>query len=176
VNVGSNGDALFGTADPNIYTTHCIPVNGNSGPLNYTIFADYGDHRTDANAGCSVFPGGNCGIFTSVTGTAPNRIFNIEWRASYFDFPDQSANFELKLYEGQTRFDVIYGVMGQGNLGSSAGVQQSLTSSTQYYCDDSGGAATGGQSYTLQGCATPSATPTSTPQNPLRLSAATRLS
>jgi len=163
VNVGSNGDALFGSTDPNIYTTHCLPVNGNSGPLNYTIFADYGDHRTDANPGCAAFPGGTCGIFTSVTGSAPNRVFNIEWRASYFDFPDQSANFELRLYEGQTRFDVIYGAMGQGNLASSAGVQQSLTNFNQYYCDDSGGAATGGQSYTLQGCGTPSATPTNTP-------------
>ena len=31
--------------------------------------------------GCHGFPGGTCGIFTSTTGTAPNRQFNIEWRA-----------------------------------------------------------------------------------------------
>jgi hypothetical protein len=164
VNLGSNGDATFGTTDPNIYTQHCLPVQRTATEYFIdTIFADYGDHRTDANAGCSVFPGGTCGIFTSVTGVAPDRIFNIEWRTSYFDFPDQSANFELRLYEGQNRFDVIYGAMGQGNLASSSGVEQNQTNFTQYYCDDSGGAATGGQSYTLQTCVTPSATPTSTP-------------
>ena len=54
--------------------------------------------------------GGAFGIFTSVSGTAPNRIFNIEWRAQYF--PDTgTANHELRLYEGQTRFDVIYGTV-----------------------------------------------------------------
>ena len=41
------------------------------------------------------------GIFTSVSGTAPNRIFNIEWRAQYFP-GSGSANFELRLYEGQS--------------------------------------------------------------------------
>ena len=50
------------------------------------------------------------GIFTSVSGTAPNRIFNIEWRAQYFP-GSGSAGFELRLYEGQCRFDVIYGTV-----------------------------------------------------------------
>ena len=59
-------------------------------------------------------PGGTCGIFTSVSGTAPNRIFNIEWRTVYFADPNQTANHELRLYEGQTRFDVIYGTRGYG--------------------------------------------------------------
>ena len=163
VNVGSNGDAMFRITDPNIYATHCLPVNGNSEPLNDTIFADYGDHRTDTNPGCSAFPGGTCGIFTSVTGTAPDRIFNIEWRTAYFDDPNQHANFELRLYEGQTRFDVIYGTVGLGNTASSAGVQQSLANFTQYFCDSAGGAATGGQSYLLRGCLTLSPTPTQTP-------------
>ena len=54
------------------------------------------------------------GIFTSVSGNAPNRIFNIEWRAQYFP-GSGSANFELRLYEGQRRFDVIYGTLTNGN-------------------------------------------------------------
>ena len=60
-------------------------------------------------------PGGTCGIFTSMTGTAPNRIFNIEWRTVLFRRrqPD-GANYELRLYEGQTRFDVIYGTVDHG--------------------------------------------------------------
>ena len=40
-----------------------------------------------------------CGIFTSITGSAPNRIFNIEWRAVYFANTARHANHELRLYE-----------------------------------------------------------------------------
>ena len=72
----------------------------------YTVFPYWDDQRTDANSGCSAFPGGTCGIFTSVTGSAPNRIFNIEWRTVYFADANSTANYELRLYEGQTHFDV----------------------------------------------------------------------
>src|SRR5947207_710447 len=101
------------------------------------------------------------GIFTSVSGTAPSRIFNIEWRSQYFP-GNGSANFELRLYEGQTRFDVIYGTVTNGNTSATAGVQKNDTTFTQYFCNGSGGAATGGQSYILQGCGTPTPTPTAT--------------
>ena len=50
-------------------------------------------------------------IFTSITGSAPNRIFNIEWRALYFAGTLALPTYELRLYEGQTRFDVIYGTV-----------------------------------------------------------------
>ena len=33
-------------------------------------------------------------------------------------------NYELRLYEGQTRFDVIYGSVPQGNTSATAGVQK----------------------------------------------------
>ena len=88
------------------------------------------------------------GIFTSISGTAPNRIFNIEWRAQYFPGTG-TANFELRLYEGQTRFDIIYGTVNNGNTSATAGVQKNDTDFTQYFCNGTGGAATGGQSYTL---------------------------
>jgi hypothetical protein len=38
------------------------------------IFAYQTDRRTDRP---------NDGIFTLVTGSAPNRVFNIEWRTTY---------------------------------------------------------------------------------------------
>ena len=41
------------------------------------------DLRTDDNSGCTGYPGDTCGVYTSVSGTAPNRVFNIEWRAVY---------------------------------------------------------------------------------------------
>jgi hypothetical protein len=158
INLSSNGNAQFTTTDaaftnvcPLPWTTH-----------NYTIFPYWDDQRTDAQTGCAGFPGGTCGIFTSVTGSTPNRIFNIEWRTVYFNAPTQSANHELRLYEGQSRFDVIYGAVAQGNTGATAGTQKNDTAFDQYFCNGSGGAATGGQSYTLTPCGTPTPTPTAT--------------
>ena len=90
------------------------------------IFPYWDDQRTDVNTGCSSFPGGTCGIFTSTTGTAPNRIFNIEWRTVYFRDSTQPVNYELRLYEVQTHFDVIYGTVPFGNTDATAGVQRDI--------------------------------------------------
>ena len=81
------------------FTNVCLPWAAH----NYTIFP-YSDNLYLVNSGF--------GIFTSVSGTAPNRIFNIKWRARYFP-GSGNANFELRLYEGQSRFDVIYRYCGQ---------------------------------------------------------------
>jgi len=149
VNVSSNGNAQFTTTDINWVNSCPLPWTSH----NYTVFPYWDDQRTDAQAGCSAFPGGTCGIFTSVSGVFPNRIFNIEWRTVYYASPSQTANHELRLYEGQSRFDVIYGTVALGNSSATAGVQKNDTAFDQYFCDGSGGAATGGQSYTLQTCA-----------------------
>src|SRR3954471_9108498 len=148
VNLSSNGNAQFMTTDT-AFTNQCLPWTTH----NYTIFP-YWDDLYLVNSGF--------GIFTSVSGTAPNRIFNIEWRAQYFP-GSGNANFELRLYEGQSRFDVIYGTVDSGNTSATAGVQKNTAPNfTQYFCNGSGGAATGGQSYTLQACGSPSPTPTAT--------------
>ena len=89
------------------FTNQCLPWTTH----NYTIFP-YWDDLYLVNSGF--------GIFTSISGTAPNRIFNIEWRAQYFP-GSGSANFELRLYEGQSRFDVIYGTVTNGNTSATAG-------------------------------------------------------
>jgi hypothetical protein len=158
VNVSSNGNAQFTTTDT-AFTNQCLPWTTHD----YTVFPYWDDQRTDAQSGCSAFPGGTCGIFTSVTGSAPNRIFNIEWRTVYFADPTQTANHELRLYEGQTRFDVVWGNVAFGNSSATGGVQRDDTAFDQYFCDGSGGAATGGQSYILQTCGTPTPTPTASP-------------
>src|SRR5207244_3389675 len=89
---------------------------------------------------------------------------NIEWRAVYFADTALQANYELRLYEGQTRFDIIYGTVSNGNTSATAGVQKNDTVFTQYFCNGSGGAASGGQSYTQGGvCPTPTPSPTPTP-------------
>ncbi|MGE5208978.1 MAG: sialidase family protein [Alphaproteobacteria bacterium] len=159
INVSSNGNAQFTTTDT-AFSNVCLPWTSHG----YSIFPYWDDLRTDANTGCAGYPGGTCGIYTSVSGTAPNRIFNIEWRAVYFANNTLMANYELRFYEGQTRFDVVYGTVASGTTSATAGVQRDDGNFTQYFCNGTGGAASGGQSYTLQGCAspTPTATPTAT--------------
>jgi hypothetical protein len=143
INLSSNGNAQFTTTD-NAGTNVCLPWLSH----NFTIFPYWDDQRTDANPGCSAYPGGTCGIYTSVSGIAPHRILNIEWRAVYNNNTSQHANHELRLYEGgQPRFDVIYCTVDQGNTSATAGVQRDNTFANQYFCNGSGGGATGGQSY-----------------------------
>ena len=74
-----------------------------------------------------------------------------------------SAGFELRSDEGQTRFDVIYGTVTNGNTSATAGVQKDDTTFTEIPATARAAAATGGQSHTLQGCGTPTPTPTGTP-------------
>ena len=158
ITVSSNGNAQFTTTDT-AFTNVCpLPWAAHD----YTIFPYWDDQRTDANSGCAAFPGGTCGIFTSVSGTSPNRIFNIEWRTVYFATPTTTANYELRLYEGQSHFDVVWGAAASGNTSATGGVQKS-TDFDQYFCNGSGGATTGGQSYILQSCGTPTPTPTASP-------------
>ena len=41
-----------------------------------------------------------------------------------FRYTASAANHELRLYEGQIRFDVIYGTVASGNSSATAGVQK----------------------------------------------------
>ena len=72
INVSSNGNAQFTTTDTT-FTNQCLPWTTH----NYTIFPYWDDSVSWVRASPWT------GIFTSVSGTAPNRIFNIEWRAQF---------------------------------------------------------------------------------------------
>ena len=76
---------------------------------NYAIFPHWDDLCTGP---CVASTCTGCGVFTSISGTAPNRIFNIEWRANYYN-TNTALNFEVRLYENSTnrRFDIIYGTL-----------------------------------------------------------------
>jgi hypothetical protein len=155
INLSSNGNAQFTTTDNNWVNSCPLPWTTHD----YTIFPYWDDQRTDVVGGT--------GIFTSISGSPGSRIFNIEWRTSYFS-GSGGANYELRLYEGQQRFDVIYGTVDQGNTSATAGVQKNNAAFDQYFCNGSGGAASGGQSYTLPQC---TSTPTPTPPGHIRLKA-----
>ena len=131
------------------FTNQCLPWTAH----NYTIFP-YWDDLYLVNSGF--------GIFTSVSGTAPNRIFNIEWRAQYFP-GSGSAGFELRLYEGQMslRRDLRHSDQWQHHR-----PQPECRRDDNVFIQDSATAqaarATGGQSYILTPCGTPSPTPSPT--------------
>jgi dockerin type I repeat protein len=136
VGVVSNGFINFVTPN-STYVTACLPATG----FDYTIFPLWHDWRTDVGLpGCSTFANG-CGIFTSVSGVAPNRIFNIEWHTVRFANTAQTGDFEVRLYENPLengRFDVIYGTSaGTPGAGDTAGVQVNSGSGffTQDFCN-----------------------------------------
>ncbi len=162
VNVSSNGNLQFNSAITglNDFINDCLPVTNRA--YSYTIYAFWDDQITT--------PAGK-GIFTSVTGVAPNRIFNIEFRTCGFSTATTCAagtdsNYEIRLYEGQTRFDLIYGVMGLTGSSATTGIQRDASTYAQYSCNTAiaaGTMVTG----TLVSCATStpvpfSATPTAT--------------
>jgi len=176
VNVSSNGRLDFIIPnEPGGFVTACLPAPPNVGPYDYTIFTLWEDMRTDFGlSGCASFPGGNCGVFTSITGSAPNRIFNIEWRTVLFNDNNATQNFEVRLFENDPlkTFEVIVGDLNPANADHPwvSGVQGlgDLGFFTQNFCIDPPGSPVElvSHTYTSLGCGptpTPTATPTPTP-------------
>jgi hypothetical protein len=130
----SNGNIQFNTVNT-AYSNGCLPASG----FTDAIYPHWDDLRTDA---------AGSGIFTSTTGVAPNRIFNIEWRATYYSGAG-SLNFEARLYEGQQRLDLIYGILNGTGASATVGVQHGNTF-TSYECNGVGGALSLGQQLTFQ--------------------------
>src|SRR5207247_4339477 len=97
--------------------------------------------------------------------------FNIEYRTSYYN-TNTMLNYEVRLFEGQTAFDVIYGtIVPIGAANDSAltvGVQQNTTLFTSVGCDPTGGQSpfvSSGQlyHYTLVACPSPTPSPSPSP-------------
>jgi hypothetical protein len=131
------------------FTNTCLPAPPNHWPFIYTIFAYWDDLETNSGlSGCSFYPGG-CGIFTTLSGVFPHRTFDIEFRTVYHTDHSQIAHFDVRLYEGQTRFDVIYGFVQRGNTSATAGVQRYDGNFTQHFCNGSDGPVFSPQSYIL---------------------------
>lgn len=118
----SNGNLQFDTEVPD-YLNACLPYAA----FNNAIMPFWDDLRTDD-------PGG--GIFTSTSGVAPNRIFNIEWRAAYFA-NDLPLNFEVRLYEASSRMDLVYGELNGSGTSATVGIQHG-TQFVSYECDAGG--------------------------------------
>ncbi len=127
--LSSNGNLQFNTA-LTAFGNSCLPASA----FNDAIFAHWDDLRTDGTLGVPQ------GIFVSTNGTEPNRIFNIEWRASYYASGGTGTplNFEIRLYENQPRLELVYGDLG-GGVGASAtvGIQHG-TEAVSFECNSGG--------------------------------------
>jgi hypothetical protein len=175
VNASSNGRLDFVTAnEPDGFLTSCLPPPPNIGPYDFTIFGLWQDMFTfSLEPGCAVFPGGTCGIYTSVTGTAPNRIFNIEWRTVLYINTFAPQNFEIRLYENPSsqRFDIVYGNIDSTDASQTyvGGVQGANNFVTEDFCSAMPPTNVS-RTYQILPCGsptptiTPSGTPTATPR------------
>lgn len=151
--VGSNGTLQFSSNNTSGANT-CLPAT-----MDYAILPYWEDLNTN-DFNCP-----SCGVFTSISGTIPSRILNIEWRACVMQGTSclGSANFEVRLYEGLSRIDMIYGSVPDNGNAATVGVQQDTgTRLTQFECN-SGGLLDGTQlTFTIPTCAPPTATATLT--------------
>jgi hypothetical protein len=120
--VSSNGNLQFVGANAG-FTNACLPTAGFTGP---TMCPHWDDLRTDGAGG---------GIFTSTTGTAPNRVFNIEWRAVYFAAATTALGFEIRLFEGSSRFEFVYGTVPNTGVSATIGIQNNGTTALQHSCN-----------------------------------------
>jgi plastocyanin len=130
--VSVNGTLQFNSSS-GAFTNTCLPT---------ASFADvilpYWDGlNTTVGITTTIQPG----IYTSISGSTPNRIFNIEWRTCVFEGTGTTCNlglaiFEVRLYEGQDRFDVVYDTVEAGGGFATIGVQRGAGDSyTQYSCN-----------------------------------------
>jgi hypothetical protein len=183
VNVSSNGRLDFVVPnEPGGNITSCLPAPPNVGPYDYTIFGAWQNMRTVLGlSGCSNFPNNTCGIFTSITGSAPDRIFNIEWRAVVVGNNASAVNFEVRLYENPNenlRFDVVYGAINTNGASQQWVGGAQGNSEAGFFTQDFCGAIPPmnvSRTYEIPPCSptptpTPTATPTATPTpTPIRV-------
>jgi hypothetical protein len=150
----SNGVLNLGGSDYP-FGNACLPV-----PIFTYAIAGFWDDLITTNTGG--------GVYSLTTGTAPNRVFNLEWRAQSLT-NNQNINFEIQLYETPpgglgSQVDIVYGTnLGGGGNVATIGIQGPATSFTQYSCNTNSLSAGLKLSFTLPPC--PTATPTTVPSN-----------
>ena len=171
---GSNGHLTFGTPYDDSGIT-CSPFGNTTATY---VMAPYWADQCTSNCGNTACTG--CGIFTTITGTAPNRVFYVEFRTQYFNQITDLLDYEIVLYEnGTPPFRYIYNHIVRAPAPNDSqlvvGVKRDDTALTQSFCDVRGGQHPPGQithpcrrakcrtlTATFLPCATPTPTPTAT--------------
>ncbi|MER3544499.1 MAG: hypothetical protein C4311_07800 [Chloroflexota bacterium] len=164
VNVSSNGNLQFTTANT-AYLNVCPLPSGMMGLMIVPFWDD-------------LYPPEGAGIFYSVTGSAPNRVFTVEWRnIPHYEaaYTGTGVTFEVQLEEasGDIYFlyqDVDFGVPTLNNGASaSVGIQNGPAGyALQYSCNQpvlSAGRVVRFYRSTASPTATPATTATLTPTN-----------
>ena len=126
--ISSNGNLQF--TSNNNYSGFTCPLPDPN--VQEAIFPYMDDLRTDqVSPDCA----GECGVFTSTMGTAPNRQFMIEWRAGFFNRRGR-ASFAIAFYENTPSFfDILYGDIQDLGSNGDSGVQASATGpATTFSC------------------------------------------
>ena len=108
----------------------CLPLRNYS----YTIFPFYDP----------TFPY-NVLVTTSTSGQEPNLIYNMEFQTYQYGFaptPDNIySDYEVRLYEGRSRFDIVYANTQTGFFSGyfgTVGVQKDQSTYTSYECYNGG--------------------------------------
>ncbi len=109
INVSSNGNAHFGTAST-AYDNVAIPNTA----LPNGMLAPFWDDM--------YLPGGGA-VYTAVSGTAPNRVYVIEWRnVSHYSGTSDGVTFEIQIEEGSNHIWFLYQDTSFGNASYNNGV------------------------------------------------------
>jgi len=107
--VSSNGNLQFASGSTRFSNTALGNAN-----FNQAIFAYWDDLNTG---------GPGHGVFVKTEGTAPNQVFIVEWRASYFSSTDE-AFFEIQLEESTNDIHLVYGQTRDNGASATTGIQQ----------------------------------------------------
>jgi hypothetical protein len=129
VNAATNGILEFGSSVAQFSNT-CLP----STKFKYTLFPFWDEIYVIGRTPC--LNEGECGIWTEVSGTEPQRIFTIRWLGVAHGTLDNVVDFTVHLYEEDNSFDFVYENSGSGH-GESAtiGVQLDTGCFTQISCN-----------------------------------------
>jgi len=107
------------------FTNTALPgAVGGTNPTLFPLWDDYDMDPGDTTGG---------GIYTNTIGTAPNRQFVVEWRATHFAETTTaiSTNFAVVLTEGTPNITYIYTLTGTGaqanGVTATVGVQRQAT-------------------------------------------------
>jgi hypothetical protein len=125
VNASSNGVLVFNGLPNNNFGNGCLPYGG----AEAMVAPYWDDQRTDSPAGT--------GIFTSISGVAPNRVVNIEWRTSNYSAGTVLANiYEVRLAENSPNIRVVYSTPMSNGASATIGLQRTgAGQSTQFSCN-----------------------------------------
>lgn len=126
VKISPNGNIHFGTSS-SAYTNVAIPNTGNPNALIAAFWDDLN-------------PGAGGAIYTAVSGTAPNRVFVIEWRdVRRYTGGTTGITFEIQLVESTNHIwilyqDTVFGSTSYDNgLSATSGVENAAGNAGNQY-------------------------------------------